>query len=78
MRSITATCLAVGLMALGSCSPGRNPPPTAENSEGLSLMVMYDCHGDCEEPAVGFGGHFYAVACDGIGNGDAGGNHCRS
>ncbi len=41
-------------------------------------MVMYDCHGDCEEPAVGFGGHFYAVACDGIGNGDAGGNHCRS
>jgi hypothetical protein len=25
-------------------------------------MVMYDCHGDCEEPAVGFGGHFYAVA----------------
>lgn len=62
------------MLMLPSCSKMTSPPPTATNPDGQFLMVMYDCQGDCEEPAVGSDGRFYRVIyCEEVDSGALGG-----
>lgn len=60
--------LLVALVCLSSCSADPAPAPRSPDGttpEGLWLMVMNDCDGDCEEPGLGMGGRFYyAVSCE--------------
>lgn len=56
------------VVAATSCSDGpAGLPPDRTTADGLWLMVMNDCEGDCEEPGIGMGGRYYhAPFCEPI------------
>lgn len=44
-----------------ACSDSQVASPTETTPDGTYPMVMYDCEGDCDEPAVSLGGMFYVA-----------------
>lgn len=64
----TLLTLLVLLAYLSACSSDSSPAPRVPDGttpEGLWLMVMNDCDGDCEEPGLGMGGQFYhLLSCE--------------
>lgn len=70
MRIRSAATLMMLIMWLSSCSGDVSAEPRSPNQadpDGLWLMVMNDCEGDCEEPGIGMGGrYYYVISCEPI------------